>query len=114
MTSNRPPITGDTAVRYDIANDRYETAIWDGKQWNIMAAPTTALNMSAATITSGSYSTVSSAANAWKHDLATMFAEHVRVAEYVHDNGKIERVQLEWREGHGSRWEPITRVKIKL
>ena len=116
-TTTRAPIAGDTQVQYDPLHDEYKVATYNGTTWNVMK------NVSAHNITAtqaltsganGSYTTVSTAAHAWKHDLFLMFAEHVRVAEYINEKGKIERVQLEWREGNGSRWEPITRVQIKL
>jgi hypothetical protein len=35
------------------------------------------------------------------------------VAEYLDENGKVDYVQLELREGEGCVWENIQRVRIK-
>lgn len=114
LTTTRPPVAGDTQVQYDITRDEYQTAVYDGIKWNVVKTNQTQYNVTASQVNNANYNTVSAVANAWKSDLFVMFEQHVRVAEYVNEKGKIERVQLEWREGQGSRWQPITRVQIKI
>jgi hypothetical protein len=49
----------------------------------------------------------------FKEDLFAFMKENFRVAEYVDENGKIEYVQLQFRNGPGYVWEEVRRVKLK-
>lgn len=49
----------------------------------------------------------------FKEDFFAFMKENLRVAEYVDESGKIEYVQLQFRNGPGYVWEEVRRVKLK-
>lgn len=95
--------------------------VWDGKDWNPIddanvfttipvhnLSGAVGTNVTTATITSNGTLTESR-----KEDLYYFLKENLRVAEYLREDGKLDYVQLEIREGEGFLWEPIRRIKIK-
>lgn len=93
--------------------------IWDGKTW-VEVDDTGFTQMPIHTISANTISTTaaSNIVNAnltdnAKEDLYQFLKSNLRVGEYLDENGKIEYVQLELREGEGCTWETIQRVRIK-
>ncbi len=113
LTTTRSPVVGDIQQQYDIVTDTYRTAIFDGQRWNEMKPA------NATTITSiqnngvSSFAAVSNAAGQIKSDVVTMLEHNLRVAE-VYDTTtlKLKRAELQYRDGPGSEWTQIQRVKL--
>jgi hypothetical protein len=97
--------------------------VWDGKDWNPIddANVFTTIpvhTMSGAVSSAYTTSIQPSSSNGTltesrKEDLYYFLKENLRVAEYLREDGKLDYVQLEIREGEGFLWEPIRRIKIK-
>lgn len=97
--------------------------VWDGKDWNPIGDPnvfttipvhnggsiTSAITNTATIVPNGASKLTDSA----KEDLFLFLKNNLRVAEYLGENGKVDYVQLELREGEGCIWENIQRVRIK-
>lgn len=90
--------------------------VWDGKTW-MEADPNvfTAFPIhSSANITNSSIqSTVTQKSDYNKENVYYFLKKHMRVAEYLDENGKVDYVQLEIREDEGCIWENIQRIRIK-
>ena len=56
---------------------------------------------------------VNSVSDSRKEDIFRYIMKNLRVAEYLTEDGKVDYVQLEMREGDGCNWENIQRVRIK-
>lgn len=122
--TQRPPTLGDVAQHYDLLTDTYRYAIFDGTRWQEMNdMGTTVAKTLTSTSTTGitatqalanqAYVDVSTAAGVIKHDVVTMIEKNIRVAEIYDTNTlKLKRTELQFREGPGSQWEPIQRVKL--
>lgn len=112
LISNRPPIAGDVQHQYDIVTDRTRIAIFDGQRWNEVSPPPTITAVAPITGT-GSFTAVSNAATQIKNDVVTMLEHNLRVAE-VYDTTtlKLKRAELQYRDGPGSEWTQIQRVKL--
>ena len=105
--------------------------VWDGKDWVPMVEDDVGFTQlpihanvisnnygsitSASTITTtvGSNGTSSRLNDNAREELYHFLKSNLRVAEYLDENGKIDYVQLELREGEGCIWENIQRVRIK-
>lgn len=101
--------------------------VWDGKDWLELGGPnvftpmpihnssgsiTTSISNTSTITTNGMGSMGKLTENA-KEDLYLFLRGNLRVAEYLNENGKVDYVQLEIREGDGYDWENIQRVRIK-
>jgi hypothetical protein len=103
--------------------------VWDGKQWiemddslngftpisihsnNVYGGGITSANNITTTI--GSNGTSARLTDNAREELYQFLKSNLRVGEYLDENGKIDYVQLELREGEGCIWETIQRVRIK-
>ena len=106
-------------IRYSATKDARE--MWNGFEWVNLDDSSTFMSLQPTLvhnggITAANTSTITNVGkmteNA-KEDLYLFLKNNIRVAEYLDENGKIEYVQLELREGEGCVWENIQRVRIK-
>jgi hypothetical protein len=120
VAANRPPIMGDIRKRTDYNTWTDIVEIFNGTDWQDMkvqesVTKTTNGNFSITSIPApaGNYAAVSTAATTIKNDVVTMIEKNIRVAEvYDTKTQKLKRAELQFREGPGSVWEPIQRVKL--
>jgi hypothetical protein len=116
-------------VRYDFRSDQKQ--MWDGHRWksisddefnelpihkhiggmsiipnNGITAPVTNTNF-------GSLASSGITRNITGEEIHDFLKRNLRVAEYLKEDGSIDYVQLELREGEGANWENIQRVRIK-
>ena len=99
----------------------YMQEVWDGKQWNRIDDPgvftTIPVHNGGSITTAQTNGTVSIGASKLtenaKEEVYEFLKKNLRVAEYLDENGKVDYVQLELREGEGCIWENIQRVRIK-
>ena len=116
ITSGRPPTIGDIRCHTDYKTweDIYE--IFDGVDWqrmNEMGNAVASSSLTSIPSPAGNFTAVSNAATAIKNDVVAMIENNIRVAEfYDTTTQKLKRAELQFREGPGSIWEPIQRVKI--
>lgn len=113
ITSGRPPTIGDIRCHTDYKTweDIYE--IFDWQRMNGMGTAVASSSLTSVPSPAGNFTAVSNAATAIKNDVVTMIEKNIRVAE-VYDTTtlKLKRAELQFREGPGSVWEPIQRVKL--
>ena len=111
-------------VRYDFQSDQKQ--VWDGVKWNTISDDEfTELPIYQSAVANGGHtittsvptSTISTVVNSIndsrKEDIFHYIMKNLRVAEYLTEDGKVDYVQLEMREGDGCNWENIQRVRIK-
>ena len=116
ITSGRQPTVGDIRCHTDYKTweDVYE--IFDGVDWqrmNGMGNTVASKSLTAIPSPAGNFTAVSNAATTIKNDVVTMIEKNIRVAEvYDSTTQKLKRAELQFREGPGSIWEPIQRVKL--
>lgn len=95
--------------------------VWDGKDWNpiddanvFTTIPVHNLSGAASTtVTTATITANGTLTENRKEELYDFLKENLRVGEYLTEDGKLDYVQLEIREGEGFLWEPIRRIKIK-
>ena len=116
VLGNRAPVVGDVARQFNPVTYEDEYAIYDGTTWkkmNAMGVAVTAGSITGVPSPAGNYHAVSGAATTIKNDVVTMIEKNIRVAEiYDSVSQKLKRAELQFREGPGSSWEPIQRVKL--
>jgi hypothetical protein len=118
ISMTRPPKMGDIRKRTDYNNWIDVVEIFDGTNWQQIQDDVSKTTNGNFTITgipapAGSYAAVSTAATTIKNDVVAMIEKNIRVAEiYDTTTQKLKRAELQFREGPGSIWEPIQRVKI--
>jgi hypothetical protein len=118
VAANRPPIMGDIRKRTDYNTWTDIVEIFDGNNWkeitdNVTKNPSGTYTITSIPAPTGNYAAVSTAATTIKNDVVTMIEKNIRVAEvYDTKTQKLKRAELQFREGPGSVWEPIQRVKI--
>lgn len=118
VAANRPPIMGDIRKRTDYNTWTDIVEIFDGTIWqeitdNVTKNPSGTYSITSIPAPSGNYAAVSTAATTIKNDVVTMIEKNIRVAEvYDTKTQKLKRAELQFREGPGSVWEPIQRVKL--
>jgi len=118
VAANRPPIMGDIRKRTDYNTWTDIVEIFDGTNWkeitdNVTKNPSGTYSITSIPAPAGNYAAVSTAATTIKNDVVTMIEKNIRVAEvYDTKTQKLKRAELQFREGPGSVWEPIQRVKL--
>ena len=114
----RPPKMGDIRKRTDYNTWTDIVEIFDGTNWkeitdNVTKNPSGGYSITSIPAPAGNYAAVSTAATTIKNDVVTMIEKNIRVAEvYDTKTQKLKRAELQFREGPGSVWEPIQRVKL--
>jgi hypothetical protein len=106
-------------IRYN-PNTNYQE-VWNGNSWvdiddssAFVPLQTTLVPNGGITVANTSTITnVGKMTENAKEDLYLFLNNNIRVAEYLDENGKVDYVQLELREGEGCVWENIQRVRIK-
>lgn len=95
--------------------------VWDGKDWNpiddanvFTTIPVHNLSGAASTtVTTATITANGALTENRKEELYDFLKKNLRVGEYLTEDGKLDYVQLEIREGEDFVWEPIRRIKIK-